>query len=615
MDFPTPRTNRLAPILSVLRPGYKRAPTQKETKERLTPIAIANTPLDPNPVGASTAHKSKTSVVARAFVSRRIISTLRRMKEAAMPPKGYRISILELPNELLIKIINNLRGDTDTLKNVRLVGRLFNDLASPVLFDRLRIYIRRRYRDREPEWLRSRRQFDRISHPPAPGPDFLFDNVQDLDIFEFGNFCGVNIYNNNEEPKTLEHTADSIRLLQDFVCSFKRLAKLRWLTEYSEPDINLDLSPIAAGVTYLDLHFHYFHHPLVGFKSFQNLTHLKLILRNPNENEYLVDLPHLTNLNIECWGDTDFTSWDWLDAQNSPFNLTVLEVKEDKPPETFPKHLVPKFLSKLQTLRLFTSHPPHVSKNTYTIWDALSENKVQLREVQQEAILSNHMLEYLKSYSNRLENLSIMAPSHTCGSLPTRHGCLSGHEEVLQIMNSLWEDVVSQHASTLKELRIFPGHEHQYRDMPSQATTEQRSTADILNREEPWILGDHIPSGRLALLKCEKLEYLLLGSAAEYGLEEFIDVVVRMKNLPAVKYCLEGRREMVNMGGWCGTAMYRNHQDRQKQQHRMEDIHWSGEGVEDSRFRQLKIEIPPLGDCEFVRQGHWRLRFSEQDEW
>ncbi|RVD87838.1 uncharacterized protein DFL_002045 [Arthrobotrys flagrans] len=521
--------------------------------------------------------------------------------------------LLNLPVEILQQIIEAVH--LSSLKELRLVNHIISDLVTPLLFEKYTLclkHIRGHGRDIA-ERVAPEKQIQLIRKIEAikslEGLEFLTSNVQDLNISAYQIRDAVKfLYEEPIQQDTDDFSPLGVQILQNFICSMKKLKTLRWNISYCNLSREIDFSPIAGLVTHLELHptidmDHYDHpspqyDPYPAFKAFTNLTHLTILLWDRNSLDTLNYLPRLKSLTFEPSYELDTTAFDFLEVQQVPFNLEELTLKYGTINDPFPDHLIPTFLSNLKRLTSRTGPRPEFMIKR-SIWDALREHGVYLTHVS-EHNASRSLLNYLSSYANTLTSLSIHMVPYRCGRIATKEVCTAEHNGMLAFMNEFWQEVIPKHASTLKRLKMFPGNQH-IRSGEGPGKAEQHKMVEKLNLLEPWSLGNHIPAAEKALMMCERLEELQTGSAGEVGFKEAIEVAVKSKRVEKLTFNLKGYAARPQMRGWCGTGMMQFLNEAMGMRRRILDVRWESDGVPDDRWGKLDIEVIPVGKLTLIR--------------
>ncbi|KAK6513784.1 hypothetical protein TWF506_008220 [Arthrobotrys conoides] len=521
--------------------------------------------------------------------------------------------LLNLPVEILQQIIEAVQ-DNYTLKELRLVNHIISDLSTPLLFRKYKLSLKhiRGHGQSLMEQVAPEEQIQLIRKIEAirslEGLEFLTSNVHDLNISAYQIRDAVKLlYEEPIQQDTDDLSPLGVQILQNFICSMKKLKTLRWNISFSS---EIDFSPIAGSVTHLELH------PIIdmdpydppstqcypypSFRVFTNLTHLTLLLWDHRSLDTLNYLPRLKSLSFEPSYELDTTAFDFLEVQKVPFNLEELTLKYGIVNDPFPDHLIPKFLSKLKRLASRTElRPEYTTKRS--IWDALREHGVHLTHVS-EHNASRSLLNYLSSYANTLTSLSIHMIHYRCGRTATKEVCTAEHNGMLAFMNEFWQNVIPKHASTLRRLKMFPGNQH-IRSGEGPGKVEQHRMAEQLNLLEPWSLGNHIPAAKKALMMCERLEELQMGSAGEVGIKEAIEVAVRSKRVQKLTFNMKGYAVRPQMRGWCGTGMMRFLNDAMGMRKRLLDVRWESDGVPEGRLEKVDIGVIPVGKLSLIKDG------------
>ncbi|KAF3195398.1 hypothetical protein TWF225_003785 [Orbilia oligospora] len=503
-----------------------------------------------------------------------------------------------------------------TLKELRLVNHIISDLATPLLFRKYTLSLKhiRGHGQNLAERVAPEKQIQLIRKIEAikslEGLEFLTSNVQDLNISAYQIRDAVKfLYEESIQQDTDDFSPLGVQILQNFICSMKRLKTLRWNISFCNLSREIDFSPIASSVTHLELHpmidmdpydppsAQYNSYP--SFKVFTNLTHLTLLLWDKSYLDTLNYLPRLKSLTFEPSYEFDITAFDFLEVQQVPFNLEELTLKYGTINDPFPEHLIPKFLSNLKRLTSRTELRPE-STVKRPIWDSLREHGIFLTHVS-EHNASRTLLNYLSSYSNTLTSLSIHMIPYRCGRTATKEVCTAEHNAMLAFMNEFWQDVIPKHASTLKRLKMFPGNQH-IRSGEGPGKEEQHRMVEQLNLLEPWSLGNHIPAAKKALMMCEQLEELQMGSAGEVGLKEAIEVAVRSKKVEKLTFNLKGYAVRPQMRGWCGTGMMGFLNEAMGMRKRILGVRWESDGVPEGRWEKVDIEVVPVGKLSLIKE-------------
>ncbi|KAF3175828.1 hypothetical protein TWF106_011022 [Orbilia oligospora] len=525
--------------------------------------------------------------------------------------------LLNLPVEILQQIIETTgHSYWYTLKELRLVNHIISDLATPLLFGKYTLSLKhiRGHGQNLAERVAPEKQIELIRKIEAikslEGLEFLTSNVQDLNISAYQIRDAVKfLYEESIQQHTDDFSPLGVQILQNFICSMKRLKTLRWNISFCNLSREIDFSPIASSVTRLELHpmidmdpydppsAQYDSYP--SFKVFTNLTHLTLLLWDKKYLDTLNYLPRLKSLTFEPSYEFDITAFDFLEVQQVPFNLEELTLKYGTINDPFPEHLIPKFLSNLKRLTSRTELRPE-STVKRPIWDCLREHGIFLTHVS-EHNASRTLLNYLSSYSNTLTSLSIHMIPYRCGRTATKELCTAEHNAMLEFMNEFWQDVIPKHASTLKRLKMFPGNQH-IRSGEGPGKEEQHRMVEQLNLLEPWSLGNHIPAAKKALMMCEKLEELQMGSAGEVGFKEAIEVAVRSKRVEKLTFNLKGYAVRPQMRGWCGTGMMGFLNEAMGMRKRILGVRWESSGVPEGRWGKVDIEVVPVGKLSLIKE-------------
>ncbi|KAK6339757.1 hypothetical protein TWF718_009151 [Orbilia javanica] len=521
--------------------------------------------------------------------------------------------LLDLPVEILQQIIE--AAHSSCLKELRLVNHIISDLATPLLFAKYILSLKhiRGHGQNLAERVAPEQQIQLIRKIEAIKSleelEFLTSNVQDLNISAYQIRDAVKfLYEEPIQQDTDDFSPLGVQILQNFICSMKRLKTLRWNISFCNLSREIDFSPIAGSVTHLELHPIIDmdpydppspqYSPFPSFKAFTNLTRLTLLLWDQKSLDTLNYLPRLKYLTFEPSYELDTTAFDFLEIQQAPFNLEELTLKYGTINDPFPEHLIPKFLSNLKRLTSRTELRPE-SLIKRSMWDVLREHGILLTHVS-EHNASRMLLNYLSSYANTLTSLSIHMVPYRCGRTATKEVCTAEHNGMLAFMNEFWQDVIPKHASTLKRLKMFPGNQH-IRSGEGPGKAEQHRMVEQLNLLEPWSLGNHIPAAKKALMMCERLEELQMGSAGEVGFKEAIEVAVKSKRVSKLTFNLKGYAVRPQMRGWCGTGMMQFLNEAMGMRKRILDVRWEDDGIPDSRWGKVDIEVIPVGKLALVR--------------
>ncbi|KAK6498950.1 hypothetical protein TWF481_011521 [Arthrobotrys musiformis] len=523
--------------------------------------------------------------------------------------------LLDLPVEVLQQIIEAV--PYSCVKGLRLVNHIISDLASPLLFEKYTLSLKhiRGHGQNLAERVAPEKQIQLIrkieSIKSLEGLEFLTSNVQDLNVSAYQIRDAVKfLYEEPIQQDNDDFSPIGVQILQNFICSMKKLRTLRWNISFCNLSREIDFSPIAASVTHLELHPTIDmdpydppspqYEPYPSFKAFTNLTKLTLLLWDQKSLDTLNYLPRLKSLTFEPSYELDTTAFDFLEIQQAPFTLEELTLKYGTINDPFPEHLIPKFLSKLKTLISRTELRPE-STIKRSIWDSLREHGVYLTHVSEQNA-SRVLLNYLSSYSNTLTTLSIHMVPYRCGRTATKEVCAAEHSNMLAFMNEFWQNVIPKHATTLKKLKMFPGNQH-IRSGEGPGKAEQHRMVEQLNLLEPWSLGNHIPAAKKALMMCERLEELQMGSAGEVGFKEAIEVAVKSKRVEKLTFNLKGYSVRPQMRGWCGTGMMHFLNEAMGMRRRILDVRWEGDGVPNDRWGKVDIEVIPVGKLALIRDG------------
>ncbi|KAK6352310.1 hypothetical protein TWF730_009140 [Orbilia blumenaviensis] len=521
--------------------------------------------------------------------------------------------LLGLPVEILQQIIEVVPHSS--LKDLRFVNRVVSSIATPFLFRQYTLSLKhiRGHGANLAERVAPEKQIELIrkieSIKSLEGLEFLTSNIQDLNISAYQIRDAVKfLYDEPIQQDTDDFSPVGVKILQNFICSMKKLKTLRWNISFCNLSREMDFSPIAESVTHLELHPTIDmdpydppspqYNPYPAFKAFINLTHLTILLWDQKSLDTLNYLPRLKSLNFEPSYELETTAFDFLQAQTVPFNLQQLTLKYGTINDPFPDYLIPKFLSQLKAL---TSQTELRAESTImrSIWDALREHGIQLTHVS-ELNASRMLLNYLSSYSNTLTSLSIHMVPYRCGRTATKEFCTAEHNGMLAFMNEFWQEVIPKHASTLRKLKMFPGNQH-IRCGEGPGKVEQHKMVEQLNLLEPWSLGNHIPAAKKALMMCEQLEELQMGSAGEVGFKEAIEVAVKLQKVKKLTFNLKGYSVRPQMRGWCGTGMMRFLNEAMEMRRRILDVRWECDGILGNRWEKVDVEVIPLGKLSLIR--------------
>ncbi|KAK6523574.1 hypothetical protein TWF281_001555 [Arthrobotrys megalospora] len=537
-----------------------------------------------------------------------------------------RSPLLSLPVEILQQIVEAV--EHPSLKDLRLVNHIISEIAAPFLFQKYTLNLKpaRGYGRNFVENVAPEKQLQLLRKIEAikslEGLDFLISNVQDLNISAYKIRDVIKLlYEEPIQQDTEDYSPLGVQILQNFVCSMKKLKRLRWNISFCNLAREIDFSPIAASITHLELNPTIDmdpydppspqYDPFPAFKAFTNLTHLTILLFDPKSLDTLNYLPRLKSLVFEPSYELETTAFDFLEVQQVPFKLQSLELKYGTINDPFPDHLIPKFLSDLKSLTSRTELQPEYTIKR-SMWDALREHKIHLTHVSEQNA-SRTLLNYLSSYTNTLTSLSINMIPYRCGRTATKEICKAEHNSMLAFMNEFWQDVIPKHASTLKRLQMFPGNQH-IRSGEGPGKEEQHMMVEQLNLLEPWSLGKHIPAASKALIMCERLEELRMGSAGEVGVREAVEVAVKSKRVKNLTFNLKGYAIRPQMRGWCGTGMMQFLSEAMGMRRRLMEIRWDGDGVLEDRWGKVDIEVIPVGKLTLVRDESGLFKLADAKE-
>ncbi|KAK6337907.1 hypothetical protein TWF696_001385 [Orbilia brochopaga] len=528
-----------------------------------------------------------------------------------------RISLLDLPVEILQEVFALL--ENETLKNLRLANSTINGAASPLLFRKIVL------------------RFPLIDEGAVPfGQQRTTRKIEDLECVESLQFLATNVHEliikqdpvydkRNEAPVNYAYDDDGlmalwtyprghVTIIQNFICSLKKVKTIRWDRACSNLASDLDLSPLASTVTSLDVGLLAWNWDLDlpettfgAFKVFTNLTSLDIFLSNGETSSPFTYLPHLKYLTFASIITLGASLFDFLNAQTVPFKLKSLNFNHRLDSLPALDHLIPKFLSELQSLTIRGPKASVGHAYVGSLWSSLLAHKVALRHIDVYS-QSPELLEYLLSYRDTIETLCIHFAPYGCTSLSTKESCRAEHSDMEAFVNTLWQQIIPAHKSTLKSLTIFPGRDH-IRSVEGPNRDEQHETVRELNAAEPW--GIKREEARRSLALCDRLEYLQMGSASSHGVQEAIDVAATLPGLRTLKYNLRGYSGPPKMDAWCGTGILRFLRLVRDMRDCVQDARWSGDGWPEGVAERLTIEIVPVAEMKLVRDeviGMWRLR-------
>ncbi|EPS39907.1 hypothetical protein H072_6351 [Dactylellina haptotyla CBS 200.50] len=542
--------------------------------------------------------------------------------------------LLQLPPEILHLIFQMC--DRTTLKNIRQVHSALKNLVNPTLFRTLRLSLP--YLTKENyivqfqfqntsmgEWsgqasLTPRDQIIRRIEAleTRQSLPFLFDNVLEIFVEVYDYYDGYP--NVDAMMQSWPNYSDKgVKILQDFLCSMKKLRTLGWQIPYSNITRLIDLSSLSTTVT--DLHLGY-HEPSLYqevddnrlpappafdcFKALYRVTSLDITFPDSGDITALNYFPNLKALGFNVQEKTD--RWrirereairegrtltppslvDFLQSQSATFKLRILVLRDRSATHqlsNFPNDLTSTFLSDLDIVQ-FSPNNTRSPQYTYTkipIFNSLLDTGVYPRNLSLQ-YLNDSTLEYLISYPPILESLDISAHKCRCEddsrkneyegtfglSIPgynsydpsERQTCIADHERRVSIQTEFWNTVVVNQRNTLKNLRL----------------EEFRS-----------LRGD----GEKALRQCAKLECLYYTGKRNDG---NLKVAVKLPSVRLLEYYMEA--EPSENRGPCGDWLARytrreveNHENVCKRLRRMV---WRDHEVSGDVGKRLVIRITPL---------------------
>ncbi|KAJ6258620.1 hypothetical protein Dda_6667 [Drechslerella dactyloides] len=542
-----------------------------------------------------------------------------------------RTSLLDLPVEILQGIFELVSApdaikrhvitlDNETLKRLRLSSSAANGISVPLLFRKLVLHFP--LLDEGALHV----SFDRRKAPHKieelkclENLQFLAENVHELTVKQepvydkLSEAPGDYAYGDDGLMVLWTYPRGHLMIVQNFICSLKKVQMIKWDKACSSLASDLDLSPLARKVTSLEVGLFAWKCDLnlsettfAAFKVFTNLTSLDVFLSNGETScpfTYLPQLKHLTFASIATIGASVI---DFFNAQTVPFKLKSLNINHQFDRAPVFNHIVPRFLSELQSLTIRGSRATGIA-HAGAIWAALLSNKVALRHVDVYT-QTPELLDYLLSYRDTIETLRIRFAPYGCSNLSTGDSCREEHVNVETFVNILWQKVIPAHKSTLRSLTIFPGSDHtRSGDGPNR--DEQHETARQLNAVEPW--GIKREEARRSLALCDRLEFLQMGSASSHGIQEAIDIAATLPSLRTLKYNLRGYTGPPKMDAWCGTGILRFLRLVRDMRDCVQDTRWTGEGWRSDVVGRLSIEIVPVAEMKLIRDeviGLWKLR-------
>ncbi|KAK6542367.1 hypothetical protein TWF694_006325 [Orbilia ellipsospora] len=540
-----------------------------------------------------------------------------------MPPH-----LLQLPVETLTQIIGLC--DHESLRQLRQVHQTLELIANPVFF---RKYTLRRsngavaHMSDHPifgAWL------DKES-PSNRGFRLMLENVQEFHVENLSDPPRRGPPDDFPDNSKLSSTGLMLNV-QDIICSMKKLRELRWVIGNGNnkgPQM-INLSSIADQITKLTIELYPYIFSdtaatgaLAGelfssFNLFSNLKYLDLGIGNPfiKFGTVFNNLPRLRHLKFHATGYGHYypvdsqgfkatTIIDFFKAQTVPFKLQTLNVKGFDHRTSFPDEIVRIYFSELEELNIrseqFLNAP--TSEVYDTIWEGLRQRSVKLKRVEAWGECKP-LLRYLKSYEGTLEVVKLKIAPYYCTNHTDVGTCRTHHDAVEQFMAGIWGDVIPAHKYSLRELCILPGSQHggSYGVRPEFMSE--------MNEREPWRITD---AAEGALVLCEKLEQIHLGSWIVPHLERAVEVAVRMPALRTLEYNLGGLSSRPSSAAsWLDTSAHIRNKVFQLR-HEVMGLRWDGGEVPEERWRGLDFIIVPLEkvrlekDKRKSRRGMWKV--------
>ncbi|KAK6531850.1 hypothetical protein TWF694_003015 [Orbilia ellipsospora] len=549
-------------------------------------------------------------------------------------------TLFGLPMELVQQILESL--DLNSLKRFRRVSRVANTISSPIVFQKHTVKIHSGESsggtyswggalplpdedegdDGEDRQMRinlsTLAKLDQME--TLSNLDFLFDNVQDLNLVQY---FPITIPGWGGRKATLK---DHVLTFQKFLTGFKSLKTLRWNLPPGSMNSVLDLSSISSQVTELEIMGrNKGKYVATGseafpeiFHVFKNLKTLDMHVTDETKLTSFNTLPHLKTFSLELCYNSDLSFVDFFKAQTVPFNLTSLSLKFGQVPTPFPTDLIPKFLSKLRTLHLHSLSRCDTSpteSSTDPIWHGLQQHNVALTEISTDKI-TPALISYMASYASTVTTLFVRAPSYDCTYVATFGEYRTWHEKMHQLMRDFWTDGVSRHTTSLKSLILMPGSIYGPTPRDTIFTPEQVEMAEQMDTVEAWCVGSHMLCAADTVVRCKSLRELGMGSSAKNGLFEFIELAGKIGGLEKVGYCYKGYSEKPVMMGWCGTGMFHFYQEQRDMKRAAGVLRWKVDEADEKKWERMEVDLVPIGQYRFVRVEEdsktWKLDFEEQ---
>ncbi|KAF3924415.1 hypothetical protein AA313_de0207144 [Arthrobotrys entomopaga] len=450
--------------------------------------------------------------------------------------------------------------------------------------------------------------------------DVLFNNIKELNVIHY---FPVIVRGWGGEGVTQK---DHARTLQKFITGFKNLRTLRWNLPSASATSVLDLSFISFNITELEILGRHKGKSIAAgsvflpaiFHTFQNLTTLYFFVIDESRLTSLNTLPHLKHLSLEfcCMSEHSFV--EFFQAQTVPFNLTSLTVNGGVIPTCFPADIIPKFLSRLYTLRIFNCWEiGRVKKlSVNPIWQHLQEHNIELTELVTQQ-LTPDLVSYIASHpSSTLVTLSVHGPSSDYRRIASYREYEAAVGKVRTLLRDFWTYAVSRHTASLESLVVLPGIVQNPKSGGDNIfTPEEEQAMRWLNENEAWGVGPHMPSAADTLVKCKGLRRLEMGSDGIKGLEEFIELVGGLKSLKEIVYRFKRRtsNDILIVPGGCANELDAFDRDRWEVRGIVKDLRWEVTDDEEERWSKMEVNLMPLGKRGFVRAedgGHlWKMDF------